>query len=79
MAMREHCEVEMIRALGQMEEGRIAADAWRELGVSKYIIYLWNAKYGRMRVGDAPPLDSLGCEPVRTQRCPALLLPSFFL
>jgi hypothetical protein len=55
VASREYGKVEMIGALGQMEEERNAADAGRELGVSKYIIYLWNAKYGRMRVGDAPP------------------------
>jgi len=59
MSKGKHSEAEMIGALKQLEAGRTAADAGRELGVSKHTIYAWKAKYGGLGVNEAQQLRQL--------------------
>ncbi len=46
MSRGKHTEVQTIGGLKQMEAARKAENEARELGVSKYTIYAWKARYG---------------------------------
>jgi putative transposase len=59
MSIRKHCEAQIIEALKQVDAGRTAAEVGRELGVSKYTIYAWKAKYGGLGVSEAQRLRQL--------------------
>jgi putative transposase len=59
MSKSKHTEAQMIGALKQLEAGRKAEDAAREVGVSKHTIYAWKAKYGGMDVSEAQEAKQL--------------------
>jgi transposase len=51
MSKSQHTEAQMIGALKQLEAGRKAEDAAREVGVSKHTIYAWNLQaQGNLRL-----------------------------
>ena len=58
----------MIGALKQLEAGRKAEDVAREVGVSKYTIYAWKAKYGGMDVSQAQEAKQLRDENTRLRK-----------
>ena len=68
MSKGKHSEAEMIGALKQLEAGRTAEDVGREVGVSKYTIYAWKAKYGGLDVSQAQQLRQLTDENHRLKK-----------
>ena len=68
MTQRKHSEAEIIAAVKQMEAGRAAMDVGREMGVSKYTIYAWKAKYGGMEVSEAEEVRHLRDENARLKK-----------
>jgi putative transposase len=59
MSRSQHTEAQIIGVLKQLEAGRKAEDAAREVGVSKHTIYAWKAKYGGMDVSQAQEAKQL--------------------
>jgi putative transposase len=68
MSKGRHSEAEMIGALKQLEAGCKAEDVGRELGVSKYTVYAWKAKYGGLDVSQAQELKQLRDENTRLRK-----------
>jgi putative transposase len=68
MSKSRHTEAQMIGALKQLEAGRKAEDVAREVGVSKYTIYAWKAKYGGMEVSQAQEAKQLRDENTRLRK-----------
>jgi putative transposase len=58
----------MVGALKQMEAGRKVEDVAREMGVSKYTLYAWKAKYGGMEVSEAQEAKRLRDENARLKK-----------
>ena len=58
----------MIGALKQLEAARKTEDVGREVGVSKYTIYAWKAKYGGMDVSQAQEAKQLRDENTRLRK-----------
>ena len=68
MSKSRHTEAQIIGALKQLEAGRKAEDAAREVGVSKPTIYAWKAKYGGMDVSQAQEAKQLRDENTRLRK-----------
>jgi putative transposase len=68
MSVSRHSEAQIIGALKQLEAGRKAEDVAREVGVSKYTIYAWKAKYGGMDVSQAQEAKQLRDENTRLRK-----------
>ena len=68
MKAKRFTEEQMIEAIRQVDAGRTAIEVGRELGVSKYTIYGWKAKYGGMSVSDAQKLRQLEDENRRLKK-----------
>ena len=68
MSKSNHTKAQMIGALKQLEAGRKAEDVAREVGVSKYTIYAWKAKYGGMDVSQAQEAKQLRDENTRLRK-----------
>jgi putative transposase len=68
MSRSKHTEAQVIGALKQLEAGRKAEDVAREVGVSKYTIYTWKAKYGGMDVSQAQEAKHLRDENARLRK-----------
>lgn len=68
MSKGNHTEAQIIGALKQVEAGRRAEDVAREVGVSKYTIYTWKAKYGGMDVSEAQEIRQLREENARLKK-----------
>ena len=68
MSRSRHTEGEMIAALKQMDAGRKAEDVAREVGVSKYTLYSWKAKYGGMDASQAQEAKQLRDENNRLRK-----------
>lgn len=68
MPKSKHSEAAMIAALQQLDAGRKAADVAREVGVSRYTIYAWKAKYGGMNVSEAQEAKQLRDENARLKK-----------
>ena len=68
MSKGKHSEGKMIGVLKQLEAGRKAEDAAREVGVSKHTIYAWKAKYGGMDVSEAQEAKQLRDENTRLKK-----------
>lgn len=66
-------EAQMIGAVKQVEAGRKAAEAAREVGVSTHKIYAWNQKYGGLEVAEAQELKALREENARLKKLVANL------
>ena len=68
MSKSRHTEAQIIAALKQVDAGRKAEDVAREVGVSKYTIYTWKAKYGGMDVSEAQEVKQLRDENARLKK-----------
>ncbi len=68
MSKSRHTEAQIIGALKQVEAGRKAEDVARDVGVSKYTIYTWKAKYGGMDVSEAQEVKQLRDENARLKK-----------
>lgn len=68
MSKSKHTEAQMVGALKQLEAGRKAEDVAREMGVSKYTLYTWKAKYGGMEVSEAQEAKRLRDENARLKK-----------
>ena len=68
MSKSRHTEAQIIGALKQVEAGRKAEDVAREVGVSKYTIYTWKAKYGGMEASEAQEVKQLRDENARPKK-----------
>lgn len=68
MSKSKHTEAQIIEALKQVDAGRKAEDVAREVGVSKYTIYTWKAKYGGMDVSEAQEVKQLRDENARLKK-----------
>ncbi len=68
MSKSRHTEAQIIAALKQVEAGRKAEEVAREVGVSKYTIYTWKAKYGGMDVSEAQEVKQLRDENSRLKK-----------
>jgi putative transposase len=68
MSKSRHTEAQIIAALKQVEAGRKTEDVAREVGVSKYTIYTWKAKYGGMDVSEAQEVKQLRDENARLKK-----------
>jgi putative transposase len=68
MSKSKHTEAQMVGALKQMEAGRKVEDVAREVGVSKYTLYAWKAKYGGMEVSEAQEAKRLRDENARLKK-----------
>ncbi len=68
MSKSRHTEAQIIAALKQVEAGRKAEEVAREVGVSKYTIYTWKAKYGGMDVSEAQEVKQLRDENARLKK-----------
>jgi putative transposase len=68
MSKSLHTEAQIIGAVKQVEAGRKADEAAREMGVSKHTIYGWKQKYGGLEVAEAQELKQLRDENARLKR-----------
>jgi putative transposase len=68
MSRSKHSEAQIVGAVKQMEAGRKAEDVAREVGVSKFTLYAWKAKYGGMEVSEAQEAKQLREENARLKR-----------
>jgi putative transposase len=68
MSKSKHTEAQIIEALKQVDAGRKAEDVAREVGVSRYTIYTWKAKYGGMEVSEAQEVKQLREENARLKK-----------
>ena len=68
MPRSKHSEAAIIAALQQLDAGRKAAEVAREVGVSRYTIYAWKAKYGGMDVSEAQEAKHLRDENARLKK-----------
>jgi putative transposase len=68
MSRSKHTEAQMIAAVKQMEAGRKAEDAAREVGVSTHTIYAWKSKYGGMDASEAQEAKRLRDENARLKK-----------
>jgi putative transposase len=71
MSKSLHAEAQIIGAVKQVEAGRKADEAAREMGVSKHTIYGWKQKYGGLEVAEAQELKQLRDENARLKRLAA--------
>ncbi len=68
MSRGKHTEAQMIAAVKQMEAGRKAEDAAREVGVSTHTIYAWKSKSGGMDGSEAQEARRLRDENARLRK-----------
>lgn len=68
MSKSLHTQAQIIGAVKQVEAGRKADEAAREMGVSKHTIYAWKQKYGGLEVAEAQELKQLRDENARLKR-----------
>ena len=61
-------ETQILKALKEVESGRMVKDVCREYGISDATYYNWKAKYGGMEVSDIKRLRELESENVRLKR-----------
>ncbi|MGI9071527.1 MAG: transposase [Bryobacteraceae bacterium] len=58
-AKRKFTEEQILIGVKQLEAGRTAAEMAREVGVSTYTIYSWEAKYGGVEPNETARLHHL--------------------
>lgn len=73
MSKSKHTEAQIVAALKQVDAGRKTEDVAREVGVSKYTLYAWKAKYGGMEVSEAQEAKQLRDENARLKKLVAEL------
>ena len=61
-------ETQILKALKEVESGRMVKDVCREYGISDATYYNWKAKYGGMEVSDIKRLRELESENARLKR-----------
>lgn len=59
MRQSRFSEEQMRKAIQQLEAGRKAEEVGRELGVSKYTLYGWRAKFGGLEKDDLKRVKDL--------------------
>ena len=70
---RKLTDEQIVGVVKQLEAGRTAAEAAREIGVSTYTIYSWKAKFGGLEPNEATKLRHLEDENGRLKKLVAEL------
>jgi len=68
MPKRGHSEEEIVFALKQVENGAVARDICRKLGVTEQTFYRWKRQYGNLGVSELKELNQLREENTRLKR-----------
>ena len=61
-------EIQIVKALKELDGGRSAEDLSREMDISKVTLYRWKSKYGGMESTDVKRLKDLEEENARLKR-----------
>lgn len=68
MPKRGHSEEEIVFALKQVENGAVARDVCRKLGVTEQTFYRWKKQFGNLGVSELKELNQLREENTRLKR-----------
>ena len=63
-----YTEEQIVRLLGEVENGRSIAETARQYGVSEATIYRWRHKFGGMQLSEVRRLKELEAENQRLRR-----------